>query len=251
MFVAVSSGCFPDLDLEQALERMLDLEFSYAELVVGPEAQIHPDQVVRDPHQVAYCCQHSYRVTPVAYYLDFEGFDRQFYERFHACCLLAKATRVVSLTVRSAELGTPFNQEVERLQALVRLATLEGVVVSIATESGRMSEDPDTAAVLCEHVKGLGITLDPSHYICGPAAGKDYTKLLPFVQHVRLRDTSREKLQVRVGQGEVDYSRLISQLESSGYRRALCVDIKPEPDANYDHNAELRKLRLLLETLLV
>jgi len=250
VFIAASSACFPHLSLEQALEKMLDLEFSYAELVVGPGAHLDPDQVVREPQRVAYRCQHTYRVTPVAYYLDFEGFDRQFYERFHACCMLAKATKVVSLTVRSAELGTPFNQEVERLKALVKLATLEGVVVSITTETGRMSEDPDTAAVLCQHVKGLAVTLDPSHYICGPS-GRDYKKLLPFVAHVRLRDTSKEKLQVQVGQGEVDYSRLIGQLESTGYRRALCIDIKPEPDGSIDHDAEVRKLRLLLETLLI
>ena len=44
---------------------------------------------------------------------------------------MAKAIKVVTLTVRSAELGTPFNAEVERLRALVAIATMEGVRVGL------------------------------------------------------------------------------------------------------------------------
>jgi hypothetical protein len=65
---------------------------------------------------------------------------------------------------------------------------------------------------------------------------------------VRLRDTSKSQFQVRVGQGEVEYGRLVTQLNTFNYRRALCVDLAPLPDV--DQNAEMRKMRLLLESLL-
>ena len=110
-------------------------------------------------------------------------------------------------------------------------------------------EDPDTVAVLCDNVQGLGLTLDPSHYICGPQGNKNIDKLMKYVYHVHLRDTSTEELQVRVGQGEIEYGRLISQLKKVGYDRGLGVDIKPMDSV--DHMAELRKLRLLLESLLI
>ena len=55
-------------------------------------------------------------------------------------------------------------------------------------------------------------------------------------------------MQVRVGQGEVDYGKLISQLNRVKYNRALCVRITEMPDV--DHMVELRKVRLLLESLL-
>ena len=60
-------------------------------------------------------------------------------------------------------------------------------------------------AVLCERVPGLGLTLDPSHYIAGPHQGKNYDQVFPYVRHVQLRDTGRgpNQFQVRVGQGEV------------------------------------------------
>jgi hypothetical protein len=63
-----------------------------------------------------------------------------------------------------------------------------------------------------------------------------------------LRDTSKKQLQVRVGQGEVEYGRLISQLRKFKYKRALCVNITEMPEV--DHPGELRKLRLLLESLI-
>jgi sugar phosphate isomerase/epimerase len=150
--------------------------------------------------------------------------------------------------VRSAELGTPFNAEVERLRDLVSLAAHEGVRVGLLTETGRMTENPDTAVVMCNNVKGLGITLDPSHYVCGPLRGGNYEQVMKYVYHVRLRDTSKDQLQVQVGQGEIEYGRLVNQLHKVRYDRALCVDILPT--AEVDQLAEMRKVRLLLESLL-
>ena len=71
---------------------------------------------------------------------------------------------------------------------------------------------------------------------------------MKHVCHVLLRDTTKDSLQVRVGQGLVEYGRLITQLQKYRYSRALCVDIAPMPDV--DQHAELRKMRLLLESLL-
>ena len=93
-----------------------------------------------------------------------------------------------------------------------------------------MTQDPDTAVVLCDSVKGLALTLDPSHYICGPHKGGGYEQVMKHVAHVRLRDTTKDRLQVRVGQGEVEYGKLVTQLSKFSYHRALCVDITPLPD---------------------
>ncbi len=84
---------------------------------------------------------------------------------------------MVTITVRSAELGTPYNAEVERLRRMQAIASLEGVRIGLLTEAGRMTQDPATAVVLCDNVKGLGLTLDPSHYICGPHRGESYDQV--------------------------------------------------------------------------
>jgi sugar phosphate isomerase/epimerase len=131
---------------------------------------------------------------------------------------------------------------------MVSIASSEGVVVGLLTEAGRMTEKPETAVVFCDNVKGLAITLDPSHYICGPQSGANYEPVMKHTCHVRLRDTTKEQIQVRVGQGEVEYGKLVTHLNKFNYNRALCVDIAPL--AGVDQIAELRKMRLLLESLL-
>jgi len=150
--------------------------------------------------------------------------------------------------VPGAELGTPFNAEVERLQQLVAIASRDGVLVGVKTEAGRVTQDPDTAVVLCDNVKGLGITLDPSCYVYGPHKGGNYEQVMKYVYNTHLRDTTKDKLQVRVGQGQIEYGKLVTQLAKVHYNRALTVLITEMPEV--DHAAEMRKMRLLLESLL-
>lgn len=251
MFVAASSECFPQLPLDQALSRLVDLEFTRVEIGIrddGPHLQ--PAQVLADLDGAIHACRETYRLTPIAFAVDIAASGDLYYEQFAACCKLAKATKVFQLTVRGAELGTPFNAEVERLRELVRIASLEGVLVSVANELGRVTQDPDTTVVLCDNVKGLGVTLDPSHFIYNAARPIGYDQIMKYVYHVQLRDTSKEKLQVRIGQGEVEYGRLVTQLNRFNYNRALCVHMAEFDDPSIDHFAEMRKLRLLLESLL-
>ncbi len=249
MFIAASSSCFPNLPLPEALQKLVDLEYSHVDIALGEQdRQLKPSEVMADLEKATAYCRDTHRLNISAYCIDIEATDEVSYQHFAACCRLAKATKVVSITVPSAELGTPFNEEVERLRRLVHIASAEGVRVSIRSQVGRLSQDPNTVTVLCDNVKGLGLTLDPSHYICGPHGGADYRQLFKYVYHVHLRDTSKEELQVRVGKGEVEYGRLMSQLRQVKYDRALTVMITSMADV--DHMAEMRKMRLLLESLI-
>lgn len=248
MFVAASTECFPDLSLDDALQRLVDLEYTSVEIAIREAGNtLKPSQVLADVDRAVAICRDTQRLTPAAFEVEIEPGDN-YYEQFAACSKLAKATKVVMITVPGAELGTPFNAEIERLRELVAIAARDGVLVGVKTEVGRITQDPETAVVLCGNVKGLGITLDPSHFICGPHKGGSYDQVFKHVYHVHLRDTRKDKFQVRVGQGEVEYGRLIAQLSMVHYQRALSVHLAPMPDA--DHIGELRKMRLLLESLL-
>ena len=250
MFVAASTSCFPDLPLAEALERLADLEFTSVEITLHEKGgKLSPSEVASDLDRAVRLCRQTHRLTAAAYSIEIDAPDEEeYYRQFTACCRLAKATKVVTTTVRASELGTPFNAEVERLRRMVSISSKEGVLVGLLTEAGRMTQDPNTAIVLCDNVKGLAITLDPSHYIWGPNKGASFEQVMKYTCHVRLRDTSREEFQVRVGQGQVEYGRLVTQLNKHSYARALCVDMPPLPGLS--QTAELRKMRLLLESLL-
>ena len=249
MIVAASTSSFPDLPLLDTFDRLLDLEFSAVEISIREgDQQLSPAQVLQDPDKAIAICRDTHRLGIAAYSVDITAQGDAHYEQFAACCRLARATKVACISVPSGELGTPFNEEVEHLRRLVSIATLESAVVSMRTQIGRLSEDPDTVVVLCDNVKGLGVTLDPSHFTCEPNSGRNYEKLLKYTYHVRLRDTSKTELQVRVGQGEIDYGRLLNLLRRTKYDLALEVDMWPMEVV--DHTGEMRKLRLLLESLL-
>ena len=250
MFVSAAAECFTDYSRDDILPLLVDLEFTSVELPLHEEglSWIKPSTVLADFDRATEACRDTSRLSISAFSVDPGPWGRPYYERFAACCKLAKSLRVVPLVVPSAELGTPFNEEIERLRELVKIAAREGCLVALKTQIGCMTEDPDTAVVLCDNVKGLGLALDPSHYIAGPRQGRDFTKVMPYVFHVHLRDSSKSQLHVRVGQGEIDYGRLITQLQQVGYDRALSVHMVPIP--GHDHRAEMRKMRLLLDSLL-
>jgi sugar phosphate isomerase/epimerase len=248
VFVAASTDCFPELSFHDTVEILADLEYTAVELPIHESGTgLRPSQVEADPERAARFCRDTHRLDIAALEIVVAPGPR-YYDHFTACCKLAKAIKVVTLIVPCSELGTPFNEEIERLRKLVEIAALESAVVALKTQIGRMTQDPDTAVVLCDNVKGLRLTLDPSHYIAGPHQGGNFEKVMRYVQHVHLRDSTKQNLQVRVGQGEIDYGKLIQQLAKVGYDRALSVHMAPME--GYDHRAEMRKMRLLLESLL-
>ena len=248
MFVCVSTECFPEMPLAEAMERLSELEFTAVEIDVhegGPHLQ--PGGVAANPDAAIAACSDLQRLRPVA--LSFASPETpELYDRFEAACRLAKALAVVTMVVDSSEIGTPFNGEIERLRRLVAIGTGLGVVVAVKTAAGRMTQDAETTASLCRNVPGLGVTLDPSHFLHGHKKPASWESILKYVCHVHLRDTKPDVFQVRIGQGNVEYGRLVAQLGRVGYKRALCAHMPPLPDV--DQIAELRKMRLLLESVL-
>jgi len=246
--VAVTTRVFHDLSFADACQQVTDLDFDKVELCFGDTGQSWPiEEIAQDPEQFAASYRELTRLTPVAIYL-LHDIER---ETFKGLCRFAKLLKVTQITIPSSPVGAPYNTEVDRLKDFVAMATQEGIRVSIKTESGTLTQDPHTAVELCQAVKSLGLTLDPSYYLCHPSGKSlDYDMLIPHVYHVHLRDSSPSELQVLTGLGEIDYNRLIAQLESVEFNRTLSIDLLPELTPADNRELELRKLRLLLESLL-
>ncbi len=249
MFVALSTDCFPEITMPELVDVFIDLEFTTFEISMRENGTpLSPSRIESEFEKAIFLSRDCHRLNICSYDVHIDATGQEYLDQFASVCKLGKATKVVTLTVPSAELGTPFNEEVERLQKLVEIAEGEGVRVAMKSQIGRLSEDPDTVKVLCDNVRGLGLTLDPSHYYCGHYRNKNLDKIMPYVFHVHLRDSKKDQLQVRVGQGEIEYGKVISQLAKVKYDHALSIQIAPMPDV--DQRQELRKLRLLLESLL-
>ncbi|MGQ0636109.1 MAG: sugar phosphate isomerase/epimerase family protein [Planctomycetaceae bacterium] len=247
MFVAASTRCFSDKPFVEAAFLLDDLEYDKLELWLDEgSSHLKPSEVVADPEGFCTRYREWTRLSPVAICLESEVDPAWFALLTRA----AKQLRVAQITISAARLGTPFNSEIDRLRELLKIASEDGVLLSIKTKTGHLTEDPHTAVELCQAAPGLGITLDPSYLLCGPHRGGNYDQVFPYVQHVHLRDSTPDQVQVPVGLGQIDYSRLISQLERVKYNRALSVEVLPELGDDQSRPIELRKIRLLLESLL-
>ena len=253
VFVACSTLCYGRLSLEKALGSIAELEFSKFEAALHEQGrQLRPSEVAADIGQAAARLRHGPGLMPVAFSVEIDAADPAEHDRqFKAVCRLARISAVPLLTLRAAAVETSLDQEIERLGCLVRLAGADGIQVTVSTRIGTLTEDPEVALTLCQRVRGLYLTLDPSHFIAGPHADKDYDALFPYVKHVHLRDTGRgpNQFQVRVGQGEIEYGRIIAQLARYQYDRVLSVNILDVPDAPFAMQPEVRKLKYLLESL--
>jgi sugar phosphate isomerase/epimerase len=254
VFVACSTLCFTREPLESALRHIAELEFNKIDLALvedGPH--LTPSQVAEDPEAALQRIRQGPSLTVSALDLDFGPIDdRTLRRRFEGICRFAKPMLVAVLTLRAAPLGTPLEDEVKRLGALSAVARGEGLVLTVKTEGSTLTNDPATALALCRAVPGLGLTLDPSHYIQGPAQGASFDELFPFVQNLHFRDTGKKpsEFQVRVGQGQIDYSRIVNLAERAGYNRSLTVAILDSLENPFEVEVEVRKLKLLLESLL-
>jgi sugar phosphate isomerase/epimerase len=249
VFVAASLECFPDLALRDACQKVIDLEYSAIELDLHENGHVPPSKLHADLAWGLAACQDVLRLELVGYSIDIRAEGSAYFAQFESCCKVAKATKVVTVSVPSSPLGTPFNEEVERLQKLVEIAKSYGVRVAVKGQLGSLTEDPDTVKVMCEHIAGLGFSFDPSQYLCGPYANRDLEHLMKFVFQVHLRDSTEKKLQVRIGQGVIDYGKLITQLRKVHYSQALCAHFPPV--AGVDHDSEMRTFRMLIESLLL
>ncbi len=253
MYVACSTRCFARFPLERALRIISELEFSKLEVAISESGpHLKPSEVAEDISLAGQRIRIGPSLSPAAFDVEIEAEnDEVFKKQLKAICKLARTSAVSVLTLPASPVAFGVENEIKRLKNLVAIVQGEGLVLCLATHVGTLTETPSVAAELCNRVPGLRLTLDPSHYINGPHQGGSFDELFPFVSHVHLRDTGKApgKFQVRIGQGEIEYGRIISQLTRHRYDRLLTVAIHDLADAPYAMETEVRKLKFLLESL--
>ena len=246
MQIVGSTRSLWEMSLGQACSQLQDLGFDKCELWLNDKYdQLKVSDIVSNGDSVIAELRESSRVSPVAIFVDQEVTSAE----FEKVVEFARALRVAQITIEASPLGTPFNTEIDRLREFTDYCHQAGIRLSILTRRGLLTEDPLTATELCQSVKGLGITLDPTCYIFRPDT-VSWDSVFDHTLHCHLRDSSRTEAQVSCGLGEADFNRIAATLESLDYDRCLSVDLLPQTMSGEERLLELRKLRLLLESML-
>src|SRR5205085_2577601 len=133
-----------------------------------------PDGVRREAEGIRRRIEHNQMKRVSACNVGLRANDRaEEIRRLEAVSDLARALEVPVITIGAARRGTPVEDEITRLKALVPIAAERGVQMTVETHVNQLTEHPDVAVSLCQAVEGLALTLDASHYCAGPNQGAD------------------------------------------------------------------------------
>jgi sugar phosphate isomerase/epimerase len=244
--IAGSTRSLWEMSLGAACSQLQELGFDKCELWINDDYdQLKSLRVLSQAESVIAELRDSSRISPVAVFLDQELSLDDFRQIVEFC----RALRIAQITIAASPVGTPFNTEIDRLRARHAICHDASIRLSIVTRVGLLTEDPLTATELCQSVKGLGITLDPTCYVMRPTE-ISWDSVFEHTLHCQLRDSSMTEAQVSCGLGTVDFNRITALLEAFQFNRTLTVDLLPETMSGEERLLELRKIRLLLESML-
>ena len=112
MYIAVSTDCFPEIPMPDVVETFIDLEFTTIEIALRENGGVlSPSRIEGEMEQVIRIVRDSHRLDLCSFDVYIEATGEEYYAQFSSICTLAKATKVVTLTIPSAELGTPLRNE--------------------------------------------------------------------------------------------------------------------------------------------
>jgi sugar phosphate isomerase/epimerase len=252
VYVACSTLCFSQQPLDSALRQIRDMNFAKADLAIHEDGpHLRPSQMTGEIGKIAQKIKAS-NVSIAAIHTTFAALDGpEIRNQLRGVCRLARMLTVPLVSVQASPKEADLAQEITRLTDWVKIAEVEGTILTVETNSSTLTVDPKVAIELCQKVSGLGLTLDPSHYIANTQGPVEYETLYPYVKHVRLRDSAAkpDAFQVPIGMGALEYGRIITQLDRFRYNRALTVDVHDIPGSHYPVEPEVRKLKYLLESL--
>src|SRR5437763_1960978 len=144
--------CFAKHPLERALRLIGELEFSKLDVAIhehGPH--LKPSEVAADVALAAQRIRIGPSLSPAAFSLEIDApSDAEYRRQLQAICRLARMSLVSILTIPAAPTGVGLDAEVKRLRGLVQYVQGEGLVLTVATRTGTLTESPTVARELCE-----------------------------------------------------------------------------------------------------
>jgi sugar phosphate isomerase/epimerase len=153
--------------------------------------------------------------------------------------------------------GQPVSEAIslaaEGLVPLVDMGAERGLEVSIEPHVGSCVETPEATAELLDQCPGLGITLDPSHFIYGGCTTERMTSLAARTRHLQIRPASPGVMQSKVRDNQIDLALLVAALrgvEYDGWIASEYVWMEKWECDRVDNTGESALLRDVLASLL-
>jgi sugar phosphate isomerase/epimerase len=150
---------------------------------------------------------------------DSRPFD-QYLPQWEAVVKLAARLKARLINVMAPSAKMKREDAAVMLKKMQEVAARSGVILTIETHVGQITERPTDALWLCQQVPGLALTLDPSHYYAGPNQGAKFDVLYPYVQGTGFRagGMNWQSIQLPWGEGPIDFAEVVRKLQAAGYK---------------------------------
>jgi sugar phosphate isomerase/epimerase len=110
------------------------------------------------------------------------------------------------------------------LQRRAEIAGEKGVTLSIEPHYGSIVSTPAAALELLSQAPDVGLTLDYSHFVFQGITQSEVDVLLPRSRHLHLRPAASGDMQMRTGEGAIDFSEMVRRLTQARYSGYLSVE---------------------------
>jgi sugar phosphate isomerase/epimerase len=214
--LACTSLAFHREPLEDALAAVAALGFEHVDLgAIEGWAHVQPSTLVDDPGEAGRVEQAlaAAGLGAAALNAGVGPYDASRDQLARLAALVEQAERlganVITLQPPAADGGV--EEAIAQLEPVVAAAARTAIPLTLEVHRDRITERPADAAAVAERT-GLGLTLDPSHIVAGPAAGEGLELLLPYTSHLHVRDATADTLEVSIGEGVVPFEEIFAGL---------------------------------------
>jgi sugar phosphate isomerase/epimerase len=239
---ACHSWAFNDFTLPEALATIARLGFRYAD--IGSGANLNTQRAAENPRKAAEEIRTDldlfnlkisdlYLMLPRISLPEEDKRQREI-ELFKSLVPFAAALGTPGITL-SAGLAHPAEDEeahdraVAALREMVKAGKAARLRVSIEPHMDSMAQTPEQALKFINDVPGLTLTLDWAQMVCQDVFHDDILKLLPYTQHIQIRQAARAQLQTPFDRGRIDVKKVVKDILAAGYKGVLSVEYMNTP----------------------
>ncbi len=122
-----------------------------------------------------------------------------------------------------------FSRARDELAWRVERARAAGVAFAVEPHVGSIIATPQIAARLVEQTPELTLTLDYGHFTCQGIADEQVEPLLSVSSHCHVRGAATGRLQMPLGQSQIDHERMIRAMPARGYTGAVAAEYIWDP----------------------
>ena len=136
---------------------------------------------------------------------------------YAAGCNCQHVTTLPGVHFAAEPFDASYSRAVEELRWRVDQARAANIIFGVEAHVGSLVSDPVSAERLVQHVEGLTLTLDYTHFTRLGMPDTAIEPLVPYATHFHVRGARQGRLQESFAGNEIDYRRVYQAMQATGY----------------------------------